>query len=89
MPLLSNPRFLAIYSGILTLIFAATVVAGYLMLRHPTFGIITCPPHQHHRTRRHRPPHHLQPRRLPRRLESQKGIPAPRSSGRRRNAFHE
>jgi len=41
MTLLSNPRFLAIYSGILTLIFAATVVAGCLMLRHPTFGIIT------------------------------------------------
>jgi hypothetical protein len=41
MTLLSNPRFLAIYSGILTLIFAATVVAGFLMLRHPTFGIIT------------------------------------------------
>ncbi len=41
MTILSNPRFLAIYSGVLTLIFAATIVAGCLMLRHPTFGIIT------------------------------------------------
>jgi hypothetical protein len=41
MSLLSNPRFLAIYSGALTMIFAATVVCGYLTLRHPTFGIIT------------------------------------------------
>src|SRR6202158_6094330 len=38
---LSNPRFLAIYSGVLTLVFAATVLCGFVMMRNPQFGIIT------------------------------------------------
>ncbi len=41
MEALSNPRFLAIYSGALTLVFAATVLCGFLMMRNPQFGIIT------------------------------------------------
>src|SRR2546426_12277334 len=41
MKALSNPRFLAIYSGALTLVFAATVLCGFLMMRNPHFGIIT------------------------------------------------
>ncbi|PYX11175.1 MAG: hypothetical protein DMG85_06510 [Acidobacteria bacterium] len=41
MKALSNPRFLAIYSGALTLVFAATVLCGFLMMRNPQFGIIT------------------------------------------------
>jgi hypothetical protein len=38
---LSGSRFLAIYSGVLTLVFVATVVGGVLMMRTPQFGIIT------------------------------------------------
>jgi hypothetical protein len=38
---LSSPRFLAIYSGVLTLVFAATVVGGFVMMRNPQLGIIT------------------------------------------------
>jgi hypothetical protein len=38
---MSNPRFLAIYSGVLTLIFAVTVLCGFAMMRNPNFGIIT------------------------------------------------
>jgi hypothetical protein len=41
MSALSSPRFLAIYSGVLTLVFAATVVGGFLMMRTPQFGVIT------------------------------------------------
>ena len=41
MKALSSPRFLAIYSGVLTLAFAATVLCGIAMLRNPHFGIIT------------------------------------------------
>src|SRR2546429_7833245 len=41
MKALSRPRFLAIYSGVLTLVFAATVLCGFTMMRNPHFGIIT------------------------------------------------
>lgn len=41
MKALSNPRFLAIYCGVLTLAFAATVLCGVAMMRNPHFGIIT------------------------------------------------
>jgi len=34
-------RFLAIYSGVLTLVFAVTVLCGFAMMRNPHFGIIT------------------------------------------------
>jgi hypothetical protein len=37
----SSPRFLVIYSGVLTLVFAATVLGGFAMLRNARFGIIT------------------------------------------------
>ena len=38
---LSSQRFLALYSGVLTLCFVATVVAAPFLLRSPTFGVIT------------------------------------------------
>jgi hypothetical protein len=41
MKALSNPRFLTIYSGVLTLVFAATVLGGFVMMRNPQFGVIT------------------------------------------------
>jgi hypothetical protein len=41
MNLLSRPRFLAVYSGVLTLVFAATVLGGFVMLRNPQFGVVT------------------------------------------------
>ena len=41
MKVLSSPRFLAIYSGVLTLVFAVTVLCGFAAMRDPTFGIIT------------------------------------------------
>jgi len=41
MTLFSNPRFLTIYSGVLTLVFALTVIFAYVKLRDPHFGIIT------------------------------------------------
>src|SRR5258708_8635655 len=41
MKVLSSPRFLAIYSGVLTLVFAVTVRRGFAMMRNPNFGIIT------------------------------------------------
>jgi hypothetical protein len=45
MNVLSNPRFLAVYSGVLTLIFAATILCGFArfeaMTRNPNLGIIT------------------------------------------------
>jgi hypothetical protein len=41
MSFLSNPRFLAIYSGVLTIIFAITVACGVTAFRNPHFGIIT------------------------------------------------
>jgi hypothetical protein len=37
----SSPRFLVIYSSVLTLVFAATVLGGFAMLRNARFGIIT------------------------------------------------
>jgi hypothetical protein len=40
MKALSSPRFLAIYSGVLTLAFAATVLCGIAMIRNPHFGVI-------------------------------------------------
>jgi hypothetical protein len=36
-----SPRFLAIYSGVLTLVFAVTVLCGFAMVRNTNFGIIT------------------------------------------------
>ncbi len=36
-----SSRFLAVYSGVLTLVFATTVLGGFAMLRNPNFGIIT------------------------------------------------
>ena len=41
MNFLSSPRFLAIYSGVLTIAFAAVVMGGAAMVRSLTFGIIT------------------------------------------------
>ena len=41
MKALSSPRFLAIYSGVLTLVFAVTVLCGFAAMRDPKFGIIT------------------------------------------------
>jgi hypothetical protein len=41
MKLLSSQKFLAIYSGVITLVFVATVLGGFAMLRNPQFGIIT------------------------------------------------
>lgn len=41
MKTLSNPRFLAIYSGVLTLVFAVTVLCGFAMMRNPNLGVIT------------------------------------------------
>ena len=41
MKALSSPRFLTIYSGVLTLVFVATVLCGIAMMRNPHFGIIT------------------------------------------------
>ena len=38
---LSNPRFLAIYSGVLTLVFALTVLCGFAMMRNPNLGVVT------------------------------------------------
>jgi hypothetical protein len=41
MTFLSNPRFLAVYSGVLTTVFAVVVLCGASMVRNQTFGIIT------------------------------------------------
>ena len=41
MKVLSSPHFLAIYSGVLTLVFALTVWCGLAAMRDPTFGVIT------------------------------------------------
>jgi hypothetical protein len=41
MSVLSNPRFLAIYSGVLTLVFLVTVLCGFAMRRNPNLGIVT------------------------------------------------
>lgn len=41
MNFVSNPRFLAIYSGALTIVFAVVVLCGASMVRNPTFGTIT------------------------------------------------
>lgn len=41
MSFLSSARFLAIYSGVLTLILVTTVLCGFAVMQNPTFGIIT------------------------------------------------
>lgn len=41
MKFLSNPRFLTVYSGLLTLAFAVVVLCGAAAVRNPTFGIVT------------------------------------------------
>jgi hypothetical protein len=41
MSFISNPRFLAVYSGLLTLCFVATVGSALFLMRSPTFGVIT------------------------------------------------
>jgi hypothetical protein len=41
MTLFSNPRFLTIYSGVLTIAFAATLLTGAASWRNQTFGTIT------------------------------------------------
>ncbi len=41
MKIMSSPRFLTIYSGVLTVVFAVTVLCGFAMMRNPRFGIIT------------------------------------------------
>jgi hypothetical protein len=41
MKALSSPRFLAIYSGVVTLVFAVTVLGGFAAMRDPKFGTIT------------------------------------------------
>jgi hypothetical protein len=38
---LSSLRFLVVYSAVLTLVFAVTVLCGFAMIRNPQFGIIT------------------------------------------------
>ena len=38
---LSNQKFLAIYSGVLTIAFAGVVLGGAAMVRNPNFGILT------------------------------------------------
>lgn len=41
MKFISNPKFLTIYSGVLTAVFAVVVLCGAAMVRNPRFGIIT------------------------------------------------
>jgi hypothetical protein len=41
MKVFSNPRFLAMYSGVLTVVFAMVILGGAAMVRNQTFGIIT------------------------------------------------
>ena len=41
MKILSNPRFLVVYSGVLTVVFAIVVLRSAAKLRNQTFGIIT------------------------------------------------
>jgi hypothetical protein len=41
MKILSSPRFLAIYSGVLTLVFVVTALCGFAAMRDAKFGIIT------------------------------------------------
>src|SRR5580692_8278445 len=41
MKFLSSPRFLAVYSGVLTITFAIVVLGGAAIVRNQTFGIIT------------------------------------------------
>jgi hypothetical protein len=41
MTILSNPRFLAVYSGLLTIVFILVVVFGAVVIRNRTFGTIT------------------------------------------------
>jgi len=41
MKTVSGRGFLAIYSGVLTVVFAVTVLRGFQMMRNPQFGIIT------------------------------------------------
>ena len=41
MKILSNPRFLVVYSGALTVVFAIVVLCSAAKLRNQTFGIIT------------------------------------------------
>lgn len=41
MHFLSHPRFLAIYSGVLTVAFAVTMLCGFAVNRNPDFGIVT------------------------------------------------
>lgn len=41
MSVFSNPRFLAIYSGVLTVILGLTMLCGAAMMQNPSFGIIT------------------------------------------------
>jgi hypothetical protein len=41
MNILSHPRFLPVYSGVLTVAFAVTVLCGAAMVREQTFGVIT------------------------------------------------
>jgi len=41
MTFFSNPRFLAVYSGVLTVVFAVVVFCGAAVIANPTFGVIT------------------------------------------------
>ncbi len=41
MKFLANPRFLAIYSGVLTAVFGVVVLCGAAMVNNPKFGTIT------------------------------------------------
>ena len=41
MSFLSNPRFLVVYSAVLTVVFVGVVIFGIYSLRNPAFGIIT------------------------------------------------
>ena len=41
MTFLGSPRFLAIYSGVLTIVFLVTILGGFGVIQNPSFGIIT------------------------------------------------
>jgi len=43
--LLSNPRFLVIYSGVLTSVFAVVVLCGASAVTNPNLWHYHCPPH--------------------------------------------
>jgi hypothetical protein len=82
MKFLSSPRFFAVYSGVLTIMFAAVVLGCAAMVRNQTFGVITArrinivePDGTVRLTISNRAD-------FPRCLESKEGVPASRSQRR-------